>query len=301
VVAESGADPTEDLPIPVFHSGGRVCAGLADAVKGVHTAIIVTTEVPSDMLADIVDHRKIEFMHVVLVSKLNQMGTIAVTPYDIGGLLGLDVGQSLLDPWQRAFKRLVDIGLVLFGGLVISPVLLLVALLVRLTSPGSIFYAQERIGEGGRRFKVWKYRTMTQDADKALATYLKNHPELQAEWEASFKLKDDPRITPIGGFLRKFSVDELPQLWNVLKGEMSLVGPRPIVDAEVGRYNGTFHLYTRVKPGITGMWQVSGRSDIRYGDRVRLDEYYVRNWSFWLDIYILARTVGTVLSRRGAC
>jgi lipopolysaccharide/colanic/teichoic acid biosynthesis glycosyltransferase len=141
---------------------------------------------------------------------------------------------------------------------------------------------------------------MVQNADRLLHEYLQQHPELREEWERDQKLRNDPRITRVGRFLRKTSLDEFPQLWNVLLGEMSLVGPRPIVEDEVKRYGSLFALYTKVRPGLTGLWQVSGRNDTTYAERVAMDAYYVRNWSPWLDLYILARTVWVVLFGKGA-
>jgi lipopolysaccharide/colanic/teichoic acid biosynthesis glycosyltransferase len=172
--------------------------------------------------------------------------------------------------------------------------------MVKLSGPGPIFYGQKRIGQGGRPIRVWKFRSMVKDADRALHAHLAAHPAAQAEWDANHKLRHDPRITWIGGFLRASSLDELPQLWNVLRGDMSLVGPRPIVRDEAARYEQDFSLYGRVKPGITGMWQVSGRSDTTYAERVHLDSYYVRNWSLWLDLAIIGQTVWVVAVRRGA-
>jgi lipopolysaccharide/colanic/teichoic acid biosynthesis glycosyltransferase len=141
---------------------------------------------------------------------------------------------------------------------------------------------------------------MCANADAVLAEYLKADPVLRVEWERDHKLKNDPRVTPVGRLLRKTSLDELPQLWNVLKGEMSLIGPRPIVDAEIVRYGDSFDAYQSVRPGISGMWQVSGRNNTSYGERVQFDEYYVTNWSIWLDLYIIGRTVKTVLLGEGA-
>jgi lipopolysaccharide/colanic/teichoic acid biosynthesis glycosyltransferase len=141
---------------------------------------------------------------------------------------------------------------------------------------------------------------MVQDADRVLQEYLEKNPALREEWESSYKLKNDPRITRVGKFLRKTSLDELPQLINVIKGEMSLVGPRPIVDDEVKFYGKSFRLYTQVLPGMTGLWQISGRSDTSYDYRVSLDEYYIRHWSIWMDFYILVRTVWVVLKHSGA-
>jgi len=165
-----------------------------------------------------------------------------------------------------------------------------------------VFYQHVRVGRGGRWFKTLKFRTMVKDADRVLKDYLARHPELQEEWDRDHKLRHDPRIIPVvGRLLRLTSLDELPQLWNVLRGEMSLVGPRPIVSEEVAKYQSWYSLYTQVRPGLTGLWQVSGRNGTSYEDRVRLDAYYVMNWSPWMDMYILLRTVRTVLWCEGAC
>jgi len=156
------------------------------------------------------------------------------------------------------------------------------------------------VGKGGKAIWIWKFRTMVANADEILENYLNTKPELRAEWEAAHKLKNDPRITRIGRLLRKTSLDEFPQFFNVLKGEMSVIGPRPIVQDEIKFYKDGYKLYTQVLPGVSGLWQVSGRSDTSYENRVALDEYYIRHWSIWMDIYILVRTVWVVLKRSGA-
>jgi Undecaprenyl-phosphate galactose phosphotransferase WbaP len=215
-------------------------------------------------------------------------------------MLGLEVKQRLLLPGPRRAKRLIDLVLTIIGGIAVLPLIGLLAALVRATSAGPAFYSQERIGQGGRTFRAWKFRSMVRNADALLASHLAAHPELRTEWERDHKLRDDPRITWLGRFLRRSSLDELPQLWNVLSGEMSLVGPRPIVRAEVERYTSRFHLYGKLKPGMTGLWQVSGRNDTTYDERVEFDSYYVRNWSVWLDLVILARTSWVVVFGKGA-
>jgi lipopolysaccharide/colanic/teichoic acid biosynthesis glycosyltransferase len=149
-------------------------------------------------------------------------------------------------------------------------------------------------------FHALKFRTMVANADRLLEEHLSKDPALRAEWELNHKLKNDPRVTLVGRFLRRTSLDELPQIWNVIVGQMSLIGPRPIVAAEIGRYGDHFDVYSRVLPGITGLWQVSGRNDTTYRERVELDCYYVYNWSLWLDLHILSRTVSAVLARKGA-
>jgi lipopolysaccharide/colanic/teichoic acid biosynthesis glycosyltransferase len=186
---------------------------------------------------------------------------------------------------------------VLVGGL---PLLAGIALLVKLSSPGPVLYGHRRVGRYGRHFTAWKFRTMYRGADKLLHQHFERFPAARLEWERDQKLRNDPRVTHVGRFLRRLSLDELPQMWNVLRGEMSVVGPRPIVDDEVEKYGESFRLYAGVKPGITGLWQVSGRTDVGYEMRVRLDEFYVRHWSPWLDAYLLARTMVALLCRRGA-
>ena len=207
----------------------------------------------------------------------------------------------LLPLWPRVCKRTFDIVVSLSALLILSPLLLAIAACVRLSSPGPVLFRNSRIGLRGKSFKAWKFRSMVPNADSVLANYLKEHPELQAEWDRDCKLKNDPRITWIGRFIRRTSLDELPQLWNVLVGEMSLVGPRPILTEEVEKYGLTFREYRQVVPGITGLWQVSGRNNTTYEERLFYVEHYVRHWSPWMDLYILIRTVRTVLFCEGAC
>ncbi|QCH15823.1 sugar transferase [Synechococcus sp. CB0101] len=195
----------------------------------------------------------------------------------------------------RVLKRGGDI---VFSLLVLSlgsPLFLLLAVLVKLSSRGSIFYCQRRIGRGYKGFGCLKFRTMRRDADRVLAAMLDADPKLRAEFERDHKLKRDPRITPLGKFLRRSSLDELPQFINVLRGEMSVVGPRPIVWDELRRYGRSMDEVLSVRPGLTGLWQVSGRNNLTYRTRVRLDLTYVRNRSFWLDLGIVLRTIGVVL------
>lgn len=165
---------------------------------------------------------------------------------------------------------------------------------------GPAIYGHERVGKNGQPFKCLKFRSMVINSKEVLEQVLATDPEAKAEWDETFKLKNDPRITPIGKFLRRTSLDELPQLFNVLKGEMSLVGPRPIITEELERYRDEVDYYLLSKPGMTGLWQVSGRSDVDYDTRVYLDAWYVKNWSMWNDVAILFKTVGVVLKKDGA-
>ncbi|MFC3395016.1 undecaprenyl-phosphate galactose phosphotransferase WbaP [Brenneria rubrifaciens] len=211
----------------------------------------------------------------------------------------LRVSNSLAKRTSRLVKRTFDI----FGALVIvtvlSPLLLSLFYLVS-KDGGKAIYGHERIGRNGKKFKCLKFRSMVTNSQEVLRDILENNPDARAEWEKDFKLKDDPRITKIGKFIRKTSLDELPQLFNVIKGEMSLVGPRPIIKDELDKYAGDVDYYLMAKPGMTGLWQVSGRNDVDYDTRVYFDAWYVKNWSLWNDIAILFKTIGVVLKRDGA-
>lgn len=200
----------------------------------------------------------------------------------------------------RVIKRVLDILLVILAIPVLIPALFLVGLVVKLTSRGPAFFSHRRICRDGAFFSMWKFRTMCVDSSDVLEQYLSKNPRARAEWAKSHKLQHDPRITPVGLFLRRFSLDELPQVWNVLCGQMSLVGPRPIVAAEVERYAENFDYYCRVKPGVTGLWQVSGRSKLTYDERVALDCKYVARWSLFADLKILLLTFKSVANRDGA-
>jgi lipopolysaccharide/colanic/teichoic acid biosynthesis glycosyltransferase len=202
--------------------------------------------------------------------------------------------------WARRTKRSFDLLSTVVGGLLISPILLMAYVLIKLDSPGSAIFIQERPGQNGKPFRIYKFRTMHTDAEQRFAQLMLEDSLLAKEFEQHGKLKVDPRVTRVGSWLRNLSLDELPQLWNVLKGDMSLVGPRPYLANQVVQLEGTDVMISRVPPGITGLWQVSGRSNMLFEQRIALDTYYVQNWSLWLDFIILARTVASVLLRRGA-
>lgn len=206
----------------------------------------------------------------------------------------------LLDERRQRIKRLLDILIAVLLLLPAIPVGAAIALAIRLETPGPIFFAHTRIGRKGRRFRLWKFRSMVDDAPAALERHFQKHPGDRVEWAQSYKLKDDPRVTRVGRWLRRSSLDELPQLWNVLCGDMSMVGPRPIVEAEVSKYGPAFSLYTAVLPGLTGLWQVSGRNDTTYRERIELDAKYVREWNLRMEARILVRTVSVVLFGHGA-
>ncbi|WP_347558808.1 sugar transferase [Robbsia sp. KACC 23696] len=230
----------------------------------------------------------------------SMMSFISHRTSEIFGHLTIDMNHTPAPGVQGYLKEVFDRSLATFLTLLASPTLIALALAVRVSSPGPVFYGHTRIGANGKRFKVYKFRSMVTNSQEVLEHLLATDPVARAEWEADHKLRNDPRITKIGKFLRATSLDELPQLFNVIRGEMSLVGPRPIVDAEVIKYGNAIHYYYAARPGITGLWQVSGRNDVTYTSRVRLDAHYVMTWSLMRDLTILFRTIGVVFGRKGA-
>jgi exopolysaccharide biosynthesis polyprenyl glycosylphosphotransferase len=215
---------------------------------------------------------------------------------EVAGMPLISLKGVSFTPWNMALKRSFDIAVASFVTLLGLPAWLTLAGLVKVTSPGPVFYRQERVGKGGETFKMYKFRTMVVDADKRMA-------ELREQNEADgpiFKIKHDPRVTSVGRWMRKFSLDEFPQLLNVLKGEMSLVGPRPPLPSEADAYTERHWRRLEVLPGMTGLWQVSGRSDLTFEEMIRLDLYYIQNWSVRFDVTMLLRTVPAVLVSKGA-
>jgi undecaprenyl-phosphate galactose phosphotransferase len=239
------------------------------------------------------------------ISFIPDMGTLPLSTMDIESLIDGHVvmfrmRNNLKNKFNRSIKFVFDWTATLLGGIIITPVLILIALWIKTDSPGPVIFKQKRIGQNGKEFYCYKFRTMCVDAKEQLEELLETNPEAKQEWEEKFKLKHDPRVTKSGDFLRRTSLDELPQIFNVLKGEMSLVGPRPIIEEEIHYYGKYIEDYYMVRPGITGMWQTSGRSDTGYEERVQMDAWYVRNWDFWFDIVLLWRTMKVVIEQKGA-
>ncbi|MDX1440607.1 MAG: exopolysaccharide biosynthesis polyprenyl glycosylphosphotransferase, partial [Rubricoccaceae bacterium] len=299
------------LPAAVFDDDRSRWGDFLDMVPIVGGTDRVTTEAAVAFLAmpEVPPQRQVELLEgplscygtVVIIPRVLDAPTLWVRPRDFVGLLGLEVTCNLTRPQPRLLKRTIDLGISLLGLPLWGSVVLISALLIWLNDRQWPFFLQERIGADGEVFHAWKLRTMVANADAVLERALKSDPALRKEWETYYKLENDPRITGIGRFLRKTSLDELPQLINVLSGEMSLVGPRPLPryhHAELGER--VRELRERVRPGITGLWQVSGRSDSGTLGMERWDPYYVRNWSIWLDLVILVRTARVVLHGSGA-
>ncbi|MDR1930321.1 MAG: undecaprenyl-phosphate galactose phosphotransferase WbaP [Treponema sp.] len=282
--------------IPIIHDtslGPEIAARFR-----IRMAIVILPELSKKNLSRLISNYVSAFRYRVIMPAVFTNAGIAVR--DFGGILGIASANRLNMFWNLWIKRFFDLSLLIVGGVLVLPFLLIIALLVKISSPGPVLYGHIRVGRGGRHFTAYKFRSMCVDADERLKTLLESDPALRKEWEASHKLKNDPRVTFIGKLLRRTSIDEFPQLINVLRGDMSMVGPRPIVDAEIKKYGENFNRIFSVKPGITGLWQVSGRSDTDYTERVSLDTYYLESWSLWLDIWILYKTIGTVFKGRGA-
>lgn len=284
--------------VPILH-GTDLGPELAAALR-VRTAIVAMPGVERQRLSRIMGASVSAFRYHVLIPDFFGMTNLWMSVRDFDGVLGLSSSQKLLLPANRVVKRVLDLVLSLLIGLLISPFVLVVALLIKLESPGPAFFGHARLGKDGKPFKSWKFRSMVRDSQRVLKELLERDPAARAEWEANFKLKNDPRVTKIGAFLRKTSLDELPQLWNVLLGEMSLIGPRPIITDEVPKYGEYYSTFSSVLPGLSGLWQVSGRSELDYDERVALDIYYIQSWSLWLDLHIFMKTIGVVLYGKGA-
>jgi len=297
----------DDAPRGHECAGVTVCGPLSQAVafgqaNGIRHAIVTMPGIGRQRTLDLIEDCSVAFPHVIVIPDLLGMSSLWIVPRDLGGILGLELKHNLLLASNRVLKRVMDVCAAVVGSIIAVPVVFLCAVWIRLVSRGPVLYWQEREGEGESMIRIPKLRTMHTNADDVLDEYLAENPVARRQWERSCKLRDDPRILPgVGRFLRRTSLDELPQLWNILIGEMSLVGPRPFPSYHNGRFTAEFRrLRRRVKPGLTGLWQVSARSDGDLDVQVKLDTYYIKNWSIWLDIYIAFRTIRTVLTQEGA-
>lgn len=277
---------------------------LENVVKetGVNSVLIAAPGLSQNKLSDMIYRAQSLVKNVSVVPNLVAvpMSNITVESFFDAKIMVLNIRNNLDNRWNRILKRTFDLTATVIGGLMISPILLAIALWVYHDSPGPVIFKHRRVGRNGKEFNCYKFRSMCVNSKEVLEHLLATAPEAKAEWDKEFKLKNDPRITKSGAFLRKTSLDELPQLWNVLKGEMSLVGPRPIVKKEISKYGQYFREYKMVRPGITGIWQTSGRNDVDYLERVQMDNWYVHNWSVWIDLVLLWRTFGVVLAGNGA-
>jgi Undecaprenyl-phosphate galactose phosphotransferase WbaP len=296
-------DRVQDLPWPATVENLPVLGAIADSAgysERVQIAIVTTpaeTQETVDAIA-----MQLGFREIIVVPDLRELPTLWVRTRDLNGLIGLQMRRNLLLRRNRLLKQMIDHMVAVPLAILSAPVIAILGLWIMAVSSGSPFYVQLRAGKNGHPIKVWKLRTMHPDAEQRLEQYLAENPSARDEWDRYFKLTDDPRILPgVGHFLRRTSLDELPQIFNVVRGEMSLVGPRPFPKYHLDRFDAAFQaLRSSVVPGITGLWQVSARSDGDLGVQQALDTYYIRNWSIWIDFYILSRTLGAVLAGRGA-
>ena len=284
--------------VPVIHD---TTAG-PEVVKryNIKMAIVATPELDSGRLKLLLNTSVSAFRYNVLIPNFFSISNIWMSVRDFNGVLGIETSHKLRLDWNLAIKRFFDLAIVISGGLFLLPFLLIVALLIKINSHGPVLYKHKRLGRNGQYFYAYKFRSMAADAEQKLQKLLESDPAAKEEWEKNRKLQNDPRVTGFGKFLRRTSIDEFPQLVNILKGEMSLVGPRPIVDEEVEKYGEDFSRIFSIRPGLTGLWQVSGRSDTNYYERVAYDAYYLQSWSIWLDLWIIFKTFGVVLVGKGA-
>jgi exopolysaccharide biosynthesis polyprenyl glycosylphosphotransferase len=264
--------------------------------SGAECVFVAASALSSTEIAHVAKAVRLEGVEVRVTATLPEMLASRLTVQPIGGMMALSLKPVRLSGTQAAVKRAFDLSAATLGLVVLSPVLLVIAAAVRLTSPGPVLYRQGRVGHRGRPFTILKFRTMHSGADEMVDELRLKH----GMNDLMFKLQADPRVTRVGRFLRRFSLDELPQLINVLRGEMSLVGPRPPLPEEVAEYEDWQFDRLEVSPGVTGLWQVSGRSELSFDECVRLDLFYIENWSLAYDLYIVAKTVPVLVSRRGA-
>jgi Undecaprenyl-phosphate galactose phosphotransferase WbaP len=300
ILTEMPCSETTIDGVPVL--GGLERASQLGRTRGIAYCIVALDEGSNKRMFDIHQEYGDCFPHMMVIPDLAGLASLWIVARDVGGILGLEIRHNLLIASNRWVKRTLDLVVAIPLIILLSPLLLALMAWIRLVSPGNPVYGQEREGLDGRRIRIWKLRTMYIDADQRLKELLERNSEARNEWQRYFKLKNDPRILPfLGTFLRKFSLDELPQLWNVIVGEMSMVGPRPFPNYHLEAFDEKFRtLRHRVLPGVTGLWQVSARSEGDIEIQQRLDTYYIRNWSVWLDLYLMARTFSVVVRGRGA-
>lgn len=269
--------------------------------NGVEMIIIALPHLPRDKLISIALKCERLGIPVRIVPDIYGLSSASARIEEVEGIFLIEVKRNLIKGWNALVKRAFDLLIAIPALVILSPLFLIIPIIIKLDSPGPALYVAPRLGKGGTTFPCYKFRSMYLNADDILERYLEENPEAREEWERFAKLRGhDPRLTRVGRFLRKWSLDELPQLWNVLRGEMSIVGPRPYLPRERDKIGEYFDVILEVKPGITGLWQISGRNLTSFEERLRLDAYYIQNWSLWLDMKIIIRTFLVVLFGKGA-
>jgi len=269
---------------------------------GIKDVIIALPDIPNNKLSKVIAQCEKTAETIRIIPGLGNLYTIGVEIENFGDVLSLSIACNLLKPWNIFIKGLFEFIVAIILSVLLLPLFLVIALAIKTDSHGPVFFVQDRLGWKHReKFKFYKFRSMYMDADKRLEKYLHENPDMQKEWNRYHKIKsNDPRVTRVGKFIRKYSLDELPQIINFFKRDMSLVGPRPYMPREINKIGKRIEIISRVKPGITGLWQVRGRNLLSFRDRLLLDEYYIRNWSLWLDIIILWKTIKVLITREGA-
>lgn len=298
---------TEDSQTPSQDLGGVKVLGKVSELKEVclrfevKDIVIALPDYSQDRLIDVLEKCEDFAETIRIIPNIGSLFSLGVAVENLGDVLSLSVARNLVKPWNLLIKTVFEWMTSTLLAVLLLPVLLVVAVAIRIDSKGPVIFVQERLGRGGRVFKFFKFRSMYTDGEKRLAQFLKENPKAREEWDKFHKIKkDDPRVTRVGRFLRKSSLDEIPQLIHVFKGDMSLVGPRPYVPQEIGQMGKSYALISRVKPGLTGLWQTSGRNLLTFDERLILDEHYIRNWSLWLDITILLRTARALATKEAA-
>lgn len=268
---------------------------------GIKDVIIAFSSISQKKLIDVIELCEKRAETIRIIPNVGNIFTMGVEIESFGGILSLSIAQNLIKPWNVFIKALFEFILVFILTIFLLPILLIIALAIKIDSSGPLIFTQERFGKRNKIFKFFKFRSMYIDGDKILKKYLKENPKACKEWIKYQKIREnDPRITRVGKIIRKYSLDELPQLINLFKRDMNLVGPRPYLPREIKKIGKSYQIISKVKPGITGMWQVSGRNLLPFKNRVLLDEFYIRNWSLWLDTVILFKTIKALITREGA-
>ena len=291
IINSKATSVTETNGIPTYPP----CPEVYDIIKKFNLKIAIICDYDQDLNPILTS-----FRYTINIVNFQNCFTYTQHLKDIGGILGFASTHNLTFKHNLIIKRMLDIFVILVASPIVVPVFLLLCILTKLTSKGPIFYGHPRIGKNGKPFKCWKFRSMCVNSQEILKEILETNPQMRAEWEKDHKFLNDPRVTKFGKFLRKSSLDELPQLINILLGQMSIIGPRPVTEEELIKYGDLKDYVLSVSPGLSGMWQVSGRSDTGYEERITLDSFYIQNWSIWLDIWILIKTIWVVLKRKGA-
>lgn len=292
IVNDRASIKTDYEGVPILRPSEKLLA----AIKKRNIKVAIVSEYRGDT-----DPIMKTFRYTMIVSDTQNM-LMSGAPHlrDIAGIVAFSSTHNLTKRSHLFAKRIIDLAIIFFALPFVLPVSLIVALLIKFTSPGPVLYGHKRIGQNHKEIRCWKFRSMYRDADAQLERVLRENPKMREQWEKDRKIENDPRVTPFGKFIRKTSLDELPQLINIFLGQMSFVGPRPVMEDELVRYGKNVDYILSVTPGLSGMWQTSGRSDTAYEDRITLDTYYIQNWSIWLDIWILIKTVWVVLGGKGA-